>query len=271
MRTVALLLWSLGVVGGCASSSDPICPTSEGELVEGIPCERADQVARWIERLAARPLSKPQRDKVMGELQARAGTDRVAFDAAIRRVEEALGVLESAGRGVDAARVRAQANHAAHRGEGPLPRERWPAVDGVRKAAVSVWSADDDDRLVLTEMDIEGWIRFASLCREAQGGTPLKLSVGDRLPGYREVVTRFEQGPTSDRLGLVLLGGSWRWMAQRWMSASYDEQQAWIGSAPFPPPMTGTSRDYLSAVTAGSPKAHVDAWQEALGPIPGLP
>ncbi len=265
---VGLVAAALAVGTGCSVAPDPLCPPGADDFVPGVSCEEVGVVERWIERLSARPLTDTQRQKVLTDLAARAGEDGAGVRDAMARAQGALDALDQVPAGLDAARARATANFEAHRGGGPFPKAEWPEIDAVRDASAAIWTTDDGDRLALTEMDIEGWIRFASLCREVQGGTPLKLSIADRVPAYHAIVARFDAGPTADRLGMVAIGGGWRWMSARWRRATFDAQQTWMGSAPLPGPMTGTSRDYLDAVTLGSPAAHATAIEIAFGPLP---
>lgn len=268
-RSGRVARWAVTVtlVAGCGGASPP-CESGETALVDGVSCARAGVVETWLERLAARPLSSAQRSRVLVALHRRAQSDRAGLDAGLSRIDAALAALDAAPAGFDAATARAQAVYAVHAGDGPLPAADWPEIASVREAALAVWETSDADRVALTEMDVEGWIRFASLCREAQGASPLKLSIADRLPAYRAIRARFAAGPTADRVGMVLLGGSWQRVAAAWQAAPYAAQRGWIDSAPLPPPMVADSRAYLEAVTAGSPAAHATAIEIALGAVP---
>jgi len=264
LATIGLSL-QLGCGGG---EEEPVCATDEGELVPGLACEAARAAESWIERLAARPLDAVAQQRLMTALQAQATRDPEAVGAALVAARAEDETMRDAPRGQDAAQARAHANWVAHRGGGPFPKDRWPTVDSVRDGIVAVWATSDEDELALTEMDVEGWIRFASLCREVQGGTPLKMSIADRVPAYRAVTDRFSAGPTADRLGIVSLGGGWGFLSRTWHSAAYARQQSWIRTAPLPGPMTTNSLGYLRAITAGSPAAHMAAVEMTLGPVP---
>lgn len=262
------MLAALGLGTGCGRSEPPLCEDRDGELIAGLSCAEAWAAEDWVERLAARPLDGVARQRLLGALRTRASSDPASVREALASAKAEDEAMRGAPAGLDAARVRAHANYVAHRGGGPFPTEDWPVVSSVRDGLVAVWAVDEGDEIALTEMDVEGWIRFASLCREVQGGTPLKLSIADRVPAYRAVTQRFEAGPTADRMGIVSLGGGWMWLARTWQTASFERQQAWMGTAPLPGPMTTNSLGYLQAITAGSPAAHATAVEIALGPVP---
>ena len=183
----------------------------------------------------------------------------------LEEVREA-GVSLTATSGLGGAEGRAAAVYAAWAGTSliaPARAELW----GVQNRALAVWARHDGDRLALTEADIEGWIRYASLCREAQGGTVLRISVADRVTVYRMLVDRFSTGSRADRIGLAAIGGYWTQVRDAWGSASYSVQRGWIDRAPLPPPMTASSLGYAEAVSEGDVSAHARVLIEQLGPF----
>jgi len=132
---------------------------------------------------------------------------------------------------------------------------------------LAIWARSDEEKLALTEMDIEGWIRLASLCREVQGGTPLKMSVASSEQIYRTLSAEFDGLKRDDQLGRVAVGPFWPEVEAHWKSASYEQQQAWIRVTPLPPPMTATSRAYVDAVLELPPGKMSDVLHQVLGPF----
>jgi hypothetical protein len=78
---------------------------------------------------------------------------------------------------------------------------------------------------------------------------------------------RFSTGSRADKVAIAALGPIWGSVKERWQSASYDQQQAWIAAAPLPPPMTATSLGYADAIFAGDVARHVQVLNEVLGPF----
>src|SRR6185436_3303091 len=124
------------------------------------------------------------------------------------------------GVGLDGAERRATRVWAAEHGEDLIR-----AADGdlwnVQQRAMSVWTKDDEEKIAMTESDLEAWIRYASLCREAQGGGVLRISVADRVTVYRSLIDRFDAGDRSVQLALVSFGAVWTQVTDAWHSASF--------------------------------------------------
>jgi len=140
-------------------------------------------------------------------------------------------------------------------------------VSDVLWKQVVIWVEEPANTTVLTEMDVEGWIFFASLCREAQGANPLRISVADRLTAYRMIEERYRMSSERERQAMLRIGPFWGEVRRKWTGATYEEQQAWIQIAPLPPPMTGTSLAYLEAVLEGPIVALVDSLHVQFGPL----
>jgi len=172
----------------------------------------------------------------------------------------------AAGSGVAGAEARAAAVYAASKGGSPSELGH-PELASVQKRALAVWTHHDGDRLALTEADFEGWIRYASLCREAQGGSTLRISVADRVAVYKMLADRFATGTREERIAMSAIGGYWPQIREAWMGASFDRQRGWISAAPLPPPMTATSLGYAEAVFNGDVAAHARVVIEHLGPF----
>ncbi|HMV67022.1 MAG TPA: hypothetical protein PKA64_09240, partial [Myxococcota bacterium] len=150
---------------------------------------------------------------------------------------------------------------------GALAGPAWARARAVITDAVAVWSHDDAERLSLTEMDIEGWVRLASLCREVQGGPPLRVSIADRVELYHVARDRFTTGSPADRRALVAVGPYWSQVRNVWKAAAAERQQAWISRAPLPPPMTTESSGYFKAVLGGDVEGLVRSVYDVLGPF----
>ena len=108
---------------------------------------------------------------------------------------------------------------------------------------------------------------IASLCREVQGGTPLRISVADKVTTYRMVEEKFEATDTAQRLAMLSVGAFWGEVRRRWKGATYEEQQEWIQFAPLPPPMTATSLGYFEAVLETNAALMAESLHERLGPF----
>jgi hypothetical protein len=133
--------------------------------------------------------------------------------------------------------------------------------------SLSVWTKDDTERLAVTEMDIEGFIRFGSLCREVQDGGPLRISIADRLHINGVVEDHFHTGNRLQKVAILSIGSMFWALRDRWAVATYADQQAWVRAAPLPAPMTGTSVEYLDALLAGDVLGHAHAMHAILGPL----
>ncbi len=143
-----------------------------------------------------------------------------------------------------------------------------PEAQGRVRQVVAQWTADDEERLSLSEVDIEGWILYGSLCREAQGAPVLKLSVADRVHVYRQLQERFQAAPREEQVAMVSLGAFWEPVRGAWSMATYKQQQGWIAAAPLPPAMTATSLGYATTLYEGDLTRHATVLHHHLGPLP---
>ncbi|MCB9664080.1 MAG: hypothetical protein H6732_08190 [Alphaproteobacteria bacterium] len=262
----------LAALLGC-SSPPPVCGSGQGTLsgeAGGIPCAEARVAVSYLEALAARALEPAARQRVLRELRARAADDRAAVEAALADAGDVVDTFASE-HGLQLAETRSRMVWTTLQGGGALPAATFPDAADVARTAIAPWARDDGLQLVLTEMDVEGWIRYASLAREVQGGEPLRVSVADRVGVYRTIRTRWEEVDASGKIGLVSFGAFWPAIRARWLAAPYAQQQAWIRAAPLPAPMTGTSAAYVEALTATDPGRHAAAFHAALGPLGALP
>lgn len=260
-------LW-LAVWAGCGARVDCADPEAVAARAgdRALTCREAGWAVEWVALLAGRPVPPGDQRLAWSAVAGRFADDpegtRAWLDG-LRRDGAAL----ADGLGIAGAEARAAAVYASHAGEGPIgPSDG--ALWALQKRALAVWASHDADRLALTEADLEAWIRYASLCREAQGGGVLRLSVADRVTVYRVLVDRFQGGSRAERVAMAAVGGPfWRQVHDRWPAATFERQQRWLAAAPLPPPMTATSLAYAEAVFNGDVARHAAALHEALGPM----
>jgi hypothetical protein len=249
-------------------ASPPVCTSADDWLVpgdEGLSCADADVATRYVAALAGRPVRRADRALLLRDLGTSYQADAGAVRADLAAMRATL--VDLSGRnGLDAAEARSARAWTDLTEGGPLRRHSQAAR--VLSSAIAVWASDDEEKLVLTEADIEGWIQYASLCREVQAGGPLKLSVAQREGLYRELRTRFRDAPRDEQVAMVAVGPFWQGVTSRWQAASYDKQQAWARTAPLPPPMTASSLVYAQEVLALPAVDAARTLHEHLGPIP---
>jgi hypothetical protein len=254
-------------VTGCRSTPDCADPddvlATRGE--ETLRCGEATEVVEWIELVAGRDLTAGDVPVVRRAVASSWNADAGGTRAWLTEVGGAKAAI-AAGEGLAGAEARAAAVYAASKGGAPVGPDR-PELASVLKRALAVWVHHDGDRLALTEADFEAWIRYASLCREAQGASTLRISVADRVAVYGMLADRFATGTRDDRIAMSAVGGYWPAIREAWIQASYEEQRDWIAAAPLPPPMTATSLGYAEAVFGGDVAAHARIAIEHLGPF----
>jgi hypothetical protein len=254
---------------GCSSPidcSEPESPLAEVQEHAPLACGSAVRVRGYIALAAGRPLaSRSEKQLLLRGMQTRFEADPDATLSWLSGIDEAGAKLERAV-GLKGAQFRSEHVFALRAGEGPI-RPSDGDVWAVVERSLAVWANHTDDRLSLTEMDIEAWLSYASLCREAQGGGPLRLSVAERVRAYRMVTDRFQFGTTEQRRAMVALAPYWNAVRDAWQRAPFAGQQRWIAAAPLPPPMTSSSLGYTEAVLQGDLVAHVAVLHETLGPF----
>ncbi|MEQ1507692.1 MAG: hypothetical protein ABMB14_36015 [Myxococcota bacterium] len=267
MTTIPMVaLWFGGSIG-CSARVD--CPTPGTTLAtvgaDTITCGEGATAIDWIELLAGRPVAAGDRGLALTAVATKFSADPAGTRAWLQRLRD-HGTSLAAAASPDAAVARATRVWQAERGQDLITSadgELW----GVQDRALAVWAHDDGEQLALTEADLEGWIRFASLCREAQGGDVLRISVADRVTVYNDLIERFDTGDRRIQTAMVSMGYTWPIVRDRWKSATYEEQQAWIQAAPLPPPMTATSLGYAEAVFETDLAAQVQVLRDTLGPF----
>lgn len=269
MRSWAVVL--VTAVSAAACSTPVECQAPEQVLVEAtgdtaaMTCAHGQEVVDYIEMVAARPVAAHQSKRVIDTVAKAYRRDPAATEAKLASTRRYLELLRGA-HGPEAGPLRSNIVYEALNGPGPFrPEDGMPY--SVLKAAVAPWATHTEERLVLSEMDVEGWIKYASLCREVQGGGALVMSIGDRQGAYQVLVDRFDKGTAAERRALVSIGPFWQAVRSRWKGASYEDQQRWIAGAPLPPPMTGTSLEYIAAVLAGDVEQHAAFLHYSLGPF----
>lgn len=255
------------LLAACTGSS-PCATAEESFAVRGddvLRCGAAQDVFAWAKRLAGRPLGTGTEGihaALREDFRANEGPM-----SAVDRARRDRALIAEAGDAWAMASARSAQMAALVRG-----RSDWGPADGRWARAVSnaaaVWAVDASGTMALTESDIEGFLHLASLLRELQGGGPLRLSVADRQELYRDISDQFLVGSENDRAALVAIGPFWQGVTASWRSASYEQQQAFARAAPLPPPMEGTSKDYVRAVLQSDLPALVRALHQVLGPIP---
>lgn len=260
MIAVALLLLGCG--------RDPVCSAPTDELAQAghavLTCHEVEWVVDYIGLLAARSVGR-DRPRVLRAVIERFEDDPAATAAWLQQVRAAGWSLTAQG-GLAGAEARAERVWAAQAGM-DLIRPEDGDLYSVQKRAISVWSVSDDDKIALSEADIEAWIQYASLCREAQQGGVLRISVADRLSVYRMIRERFTAGPRAVRVALSAVGPYWGGVGDAWRVAPYERQQEWVQAAPLPPAMTATSLGYAGALFEGDLAKHAEVLHGALGPF----
>ena len=269
-RTVLLIAAALTTAcSGWSLTPTTVCATDEAELAAGSPpltCAEAEVAITWLRHVSGRPTGQADRNLVLLDLGARYKVDPAEVRTDLEQLAAINTELERAS-GMTGAETRSTRAWEAVTANGPLDPEHYPEADRSIRRRVAVWAQDDEEKLVLTEADIEAWISFASLCREVQSGEPLKLSIANREALYRDMRVRFEMEPRTGQIGLVGLGGYWHDVEERWIAASYKEQQAWIAAATLPPPMTSRSMGYAAVIFEGDLRQQAVTMHEVLGPF----
>lgn len=266
------LLGAVVAASGCGGPA-PCAAGGSGVLAsrgdEALGCDAAAAVPEWARRVAGRRAHAADRSAMLTEL---ADEFLVEPDRARARIAAAKAFVDELDglTGTAAAERRATEGFAVVAGESPITAGR-EALGTLTLNAMSVWAKDPTERLVLTEVDIEGWMRFASLCRELQSAPPLRVSIADRVTVYKLVVEAFARAPRAGKIGLVALGGSWPELEQRWPAVSYEQQQRWATRAPLPPPMEATSLAYVEALAATDPAGMASALFAGVGDLPQRP
>ncbi|MFK7931761.1 MAG: hypothetical protein AB8H79_26530 [Myxococcota bacterium] len=263
MRTLMLLF----ALSGCSVMS-PVaaCTGTATEVAPGLSCTDANVAIDYVAVLSARKVNATRRNVLLRDLGAHYTSDPAAVRADLTKAKDLI-VQITGFAGMKAAERRSTAAWIALDGSGPLNAERYPNAGAILENRIAAWSIADEDKLVLTESDIEGWINYASLCREAQGADPLSLSVASRELLYRDLKRKFKDAGRAERIAMASMGPAWPQVERRWVAASYTKQQAWIKAAPFPPPMTASSMGYTGVLFEADLTPHAQILHDTLGPF----
>jgi hypothetical protein len=259
-----VLILSLLGCGAAPACSGPDAVFAEsGE--EQLTCREAAPAREALALLKGHVLPAKVGDALDSEIASEFRSDPAAARARLRAAAAMVARLRAA-QDVEAAEMRATHAWEVQAGEHPFVKDDEP-LRTIAASAMSVWTKDDTERLVLTESDIEGWVRYGSLCGEAQQRGSLKISVADRVGIYSDEKTRFLQADRPTKLSILTVGAFWTTLHDAWPGVSYDQQQEWTSKGVFPPPMEATSLGYLDALLDTDPNAHATAIIEAFGPL----
>jgi len=232
---------------------------------DALSCADVYEVRDYLQGLAARNLSRGQKGRLYSAIVQEFNRSPAAAREQIVQVRQ-LNEEMAAAAGMPAVELRGLRVWEAIHEQGPF-RKVHTGIWSVQKNAISVWTRSRENQLALTEMDIEGWIRLGSLCREVQGGQPFRMSVSQREVIYRQLREEFSKLNREQQLARLSIGTVWFSFEEKWQNASYEEQQAWIRVTPLPPPMTASSLGYLEAVLELDPVEMSRALHGSMGPL----
>lgn len=263
------ILLALGLSCGrpptCEDGPATVLATDDGTA---LTCRQAGWLVEYWTVLRGSPVPAAEARLVRAEVRSRFGKDPVGTLALLERVRSE-GATLLALPGSDAAQRRSESVYAALNGKGLIGPDEGELAR-LQSKLLPVWGSSDEAAVSLTEADVEAWIGYASLCREVQGGTPLRISVADRVRVYRSIQARFKEASAPDQIAMAAIGPIWTKVKRAWPHATYDEQQAWIAAAPLPGPMTATSPEYAEAIVKADVAGHVAALRTHFGAFTGL-
>lgn len=247
-----------GPSGNPCTEDDATIETSQGPLA----CERAKIPTRYLRVLSGRPLPAGATATGVTAVKQAFESDPDGTNAWLDAMKASATAIESTP-GLEGAEKRAAAVYLESSSGGLLANK----LGTLPAEAMSVRARDEEEKLALTETDVESWVLYASLCHEVQGASVLRLSVANKVDLYEMVRQRFEHGDRAEMVALASFGPAWETVKPRWKAASYDEQQAWIRSAPLPPPMDASHLGYFEAVIEGDVVNAARSIHERFGPL----
>ncbi len=262
------VLTALSSLTGCSSAPDNPCEDDATVLVESdgeaLSCADARIPTRYIRVLSGRPLPAGSTARGVSHVKERFLADPAATRTWLDSLARPAKAIETSP-GLKGAELRSAEVYRAIEGQSPLgfEGELWNLLE----PALSVYATDDTEKLALTEVDMEAWITYASLCHEVQDRTVLSVSIAQRADVYQMLKDRFEQGSRDEMVALASLGPVWPDIRERWKAASYDEQQAWIKAAPRPAPLNASSLAYIETVIEGDLVGHARTMHTHFGPL----
>jgi hypothetical protein len=255
-------------LAGCGPSL-PTCDAPTDVFASGaggvLTCQESRVIEEATALLKGHPVPRVPREAIEARVIEGFASNPAGLRARLAAASELVASLRSA-RDAEAAELRSRLTWEVTAGEHPMVRDDASLRTAVA-SAVSVWTRDDAERLVLTESDIEGWVRYGSLCGEAQQRPPLKVSVADRVGVYSDEKDRFLKADRATKVAILTVGAFWTTVHDAWPSVSYEQQQRWTSVAIFPPPMEATSLAYLDALLETDPRSHSAAIIAGFGPL----
>jgi len=256
------MLALLGYNSGTVECTDPGVAVAQADS-KTLTCGDVQRAEDYVELLAGRPVTRGMAEGLQRGLAASFKADPAQTARRLDRADAVVKDLKVA-RGLQAAEKRSTLLWNTLYGDAAVFDG---AVHSTLDQHVAVWGRDDEQKLVLTEMDIEGWIFYASLCREVQSGGAITMSVGSRVGIYNDVRERFDYAGRDEQIAMTAMGPFWAGVKVAWADASYERQQAWVAAAPLPPPMNATSMGYLGSVLESDLARHAHVLHEQLGPL----
>lgn len=260
---LGLLVWT-----ACGPTA-PDCATPDATFAEAgdrrLTCAEAAPIREAAELLKGHRLSDKDRAVLLPQIASEFRSDPEGLATRLRAASDLVAELRAA-RDAAAAELRATRAWEVHAGQHALVRNDEPLRTALA-SAMSVWTKDDREKLVLTESDIEGWVRYASLCAEASQRSPLKISVADRVGIYSDEKDKFLAADRPTKIAILTVGALWTTLHDAWPGVTYEQQQRWTAKAEFPPAMDATSLAYLDALLATDPASHASAITAAFGPL----
>ena len=266
MRLVALL-W----LSACSWTSQVDCENPLQELgqvgSEVLVCGDVEPVQRVVELLTGRFLRRDAR-LLNGDVRDRFLRSPEAWRREKLRVEALVAELEGL-EGLEGARRRSHVI-AEVLGEKPLFDEGTYSRSILERQLV-IYERSETTGLVLTEQDVEGWLRYASLCSEARDRGPLRLSVADRNVLYSGLRRRFREADLEEQIALTSMGAFWKDAELRWAAAPYATQKRWMDRAAIPIQTNASSLGFAEMVFDAGLKEHARVFQEEIGPLRIVP
>lgn len=266
MRSVVLLLLS-----ACSWTSQVDCESPEQELgrvgSEILVCGDVEPVHRAVELLTGRILRRDAR-LLNGDVRDRFLRAPDVWKREKRRADELVRALEEV-EGLEGARRRSHII-AEVLGDKPLFDEGTYSRTILERQLI-IYERSPTTGLVLTEQDVEGWLRYASLCSEARDRGPLRLSVADRNVLYSGLRQRFRDADLEEQVALTSMGAFWKDAELRWAAAPYPTQKRWIDRAPIPLQTNASSLGFAELVFDAGLKEHARVFQEEIGPLRLVP
>lgn len=251
-------------MSGCGKET--LCADSKEVLVSSssqsgdLSCEDLTVVVDFVQLLSGRSLTNVERQRLLQSYRDSYLSHEVDVARHLQQTAEQFAAVRAL-EGELAAVKRAELlyQHLSTDTENP--------GRSMLKKKAAVWISDDAMSVSVSETDIEGWISYGSLCREAQGAGPMVLSVADRARAYQVWIERFSAANISEKRALLTVGAHWSTVRKRWQSATYEEQQLWIEKAPLPPPMTASSLGYFEAVLNQNLERHALVLDRVFSPL----